>query len=291
MKREASQAHATADAIDYCHALVRRHDKDRYLASLFAPEDKRPHLWTLYALNYEIARIREQVSEPPAGELRLQWWMEALQALQSGEKPENPVLVALEQAMAKEILSPSDFYALVEMRRFDLADEPMPTLADLEEYLLETSSLIIGLAAQILAGPESTKAAGCACHAGVAYGIAGLLRALPIHRARHQCYVPSDLLELEGLSPDDLLAGEPKDGLARVTARLIALAEKRLQQARAERSLIPDAAMAAFLPVSLTGDYLVKLSRSGPTALDTIVDIPQWRRQITLWRMARKGMF
>ena len=49
---------------DHCLELVRKGDKDRFLSSLFAPDDKRPHLLALYAFNLEITRIRDLVSDP-----------------------------------------------------------------------------------------------------------------------------------------------------------------------------------------------------------------------------------
>ena len=68
------------DSFAYCENLVREADKDRYLASLFAPADRRPQLHALYAFNIEVARVRELAREPMAGEVRLQWWREACSA-------------------------------------------------------------------------------------------------------------------------------------------------------------------------------------------------------------------
>jgi 15-cis-phytoene synthase len=62
-------------------ALVRRHDPDRFLTSLFAPPEKRDALLTLYAFNHELARAREAVSEPPLALIRLQWWREVVEAV------------------------------------------------------------------------------------------------------------------------------------------------------------------------------------------------------------------
>jgi phytoene synthase len=291
MTGEGFEVSIRAGSIAYCQEMVRRNDKDRYLGSLFAPADKRAHLWALYAFNHEIARVREMISQPAAGEVRLQWWSEALGSLSAGSLPDHPVLEALSVAVRAGSLPLSALTSLIDARRFDLYDDPMPTLADLEGYLGESSSILIQLASMVLAGPEAAKAASAAGYAGVAYGMAGLLRALPLQRARGQCFVPRDLLEVEGLLPGDLLAGKPKDALARVFARMITIALERLAQARAERSLIPAAAMPAFLPASLTESYLAKLARSGSDVLDHVVDVPQWRRQIMLWRKARRGEF
>ena len=46
-------------AYAHCEALVRASDKDRFVASLFAPTGTRPHLFALYAFNLEIARVGE----------------------------------------------------------------------------------------------------------------------------------------------------------------------------------------------------------------------------------------
>ena len=50
-------------------ALVRRHDRDRYLTALFAPAAHREALFALYAFNYEIARVRESVTTPMLGQM------------------------------------------------------------------------------------------------------------------------------------------------------------------------------------------------------------------------------
>ena len=42
----------------YCDALLRRDDKDRWLACLFLPAALRPHVVALYAFSHEIASVR-----------------------------------------------------------------------------------------------------------------------------------------------------------------------------------------------------------------------------------------
>ena len=71
---------------DFDHAaeIVRQYDKDRYLSALLAPGQYRPGLMALYAFNSEIARIRELVSEPLPGEVRLQWWRDLLEGTEHG---------------------------------------------------------------------------------------------------------------------------------------------------------------------------------------------------------------
>jgi 15-cis-phytoene synthase len=67
--------------------LVRRVDEDRWLALRFAPEEVRARLIALYAVNYEIARTAEIVSEPALGDIRLEWWRSALEQMAEGSAP------------------------------------------------------------------------------------------------------------------------------------------------------------------------------------------------------------
>lgn len=277
--------------IDHCHEIVRRHDKDRYLASLFAADDKRPHLWALYAFNYEISRIREAIISPAAGEVRLQWWIDVVDAIYAGAPVGHPVAERLARAIEQADLPRSALDSMIEARRFDLYDDPMPGLNDLEGYLGETSSSLIQMASLLLAGRDAASGAAAAGYAGVAYGLTGLLRALPIHRARGQCYVPRELLDAEGLTPADLLEGRNKPVLARVLRRLRALATERLFEARRHRRDIPAAALPAFLPLALVEDYLAVIDRSGLAVLEIVPEVPQWHRQWRLWRMARRSEF
>src|SRR5690242_11650882 len=135
------------DAFAYCENLLRAGDKDRWLASLFAPADRRPHLHALYAVNLEIARVRELAREAMAGEIRLQWWREVLAGTRPGEAAANPVAAALMETIARCGLPVQTFLDLIEARAFDLYNDPMPSLDAFAGYGRRTASGVIALAA------------------------------------------------------------------------------------------------------------------------------------------------
>src|SRR5882672_2330163 len=164
----------------YCEALVRAADKDRFLATLFAPAEHRAALHALYAFNVEVARVREVVREPLAGEIRLQWWSDVLRGAGRGEVEANPVAAALLATITRYRLPVERLAALIDARRFDLYDEPMRTLADLETYADGASSSLIALAAQILNAGREPDIGALAHHAGVAHAMAGLLKAFAL---------------------------------------------------------------------------------------------------------------
>src|SRR5215470_538548 len=113
------------ESYSYCEMLVREADKDRFLASLFAPADRRPHLFALYAFNIEISRVRESSHNALPGEMRLQWWRDALSGRGYGSVAANPVATALLDTMLRYRLSAVPLLDLLHARSFDLYDEPM----------------------------------------------------------------------------------------------------------------------------------------------------------------------
>jgi 15-cis-phytoene synthase len=272
------------DAAHHCDELVRSEDKDRWLTALFVPEERRPLVHGLYAFNVELARIRELVREPMLGEIRLQWWEDAVTGIYTGDAPDHPVLQLLARAIEAGDLPLHAFRNMIEARKFNLYDDPMPSLADLEGYLGETSSALIQLAALVLAGEEALRTATVAGYAGVAVGIAGLMRSLPQHRGRGQCYIPLELLARRGLTPADVLAGRADAAMAVLLAELRHVAESRLGEARAAQAEVPAAALPAFLPASLAETYLKRLARMGASVLTKGAAVPQVVRQLRLLR-------
>ncbi len=278
-----------AFAFRHCEELVRDGDPDRYFATLFAPAAFRPHLFALSAFSLTVARVRDAAGNPMAGEIRLQWWRDALQGEARGDVRANPVAAALEDAIVARRLGRQPFVDLIDARVFDLYDDPMPRVNDLEGYCGETAAALIRLSALVLADGAEPGGAAVAGHAGVAYGITGLLRALPWHARQGQVYLPGDLLRKNGVTREDIVSGRGGPGLVRACAELRALARQHLASYEAARATIAPAARPAFLPMALVEPYLAAMERPGYDPLNTSIEIARWRKIWRLWRAARRA--
>lgn len=271
----------------YCAALVRDLDRDRYIADLFAPADRRGALFALHAFNVEVARVREAITNPMAGEVRLQWWSDALIGGARGDVRANPVAAALLDAIEAYRLPRETFFALLDARIFDLYDDPMPSVNDLEGYAGETSSALIRLAGIILTGGADRGSADAAGHAGVAYAITGLLRSFPFHARRGQCYVPLDILAAHGLKRDDAVSGSASPALRAALGEMRVLARKHYELAMASLRGVDPRLLPAFLPLALVPGDLKRMER----AHDPFVQVPAaspLARTWTLWRGSRR---
>ena len=271
------------DPFDYGAELVRATDRDRFIASLFAPAEHRGSIYAMYAFNSEVSRVREVAREPLPGEIRLQWWSDVINRGRDDEARANPVAAALLTTIERYRLSSAKLIDLIEARRFDLYDDPMATIADLETYAGKTSSALFALAAQILAGAD---AEAVSAPAGIAFAIAGLLRAFPRHAARGQLYVPMELLDRHQVRPHDIFAGRSSAGLQAALAELRDLGRRHLDTAHRRMAALPPLAVPALLPVALVRPALMRLE--GGDAFSP-AEIPPWRRQWLIWRAARNS--
>jgi phytoene synthase len=279
---------AISEAYSYCEALLRRDDPDRWLASLFVPASARPHVHALYAFNLEIARVREIVSEPLLGEMRFQWWRDALESAEAGDVTANPVAAALIATIDRFQLPKPALLDLIEARLFDLYDDQMETVAALEAYARATTSILFRLTTRVIDPQHAVEGLGVADHAGIAYAVTGLLRALPWHRARGQSYVPVESLGAHGGSPGDFTAEPAAPALRAALADLRALVRSHLEIFAARLPCVPDQSRPAYLAAALCEDYLRQMEKRGYDPFTTLVVLPQWRRQWILWRAARR---
>ena len=223
------------------------------------------------------------------GEVRLQWWRDVIAAGTRQAAAGHPTAEALIDAIVAHHLPQDAFLNYLDARIFDLYDDPMPSRNDLEGYCGETAGALVQLASLILEPEAAPENAGLAGHAGCAQAIAGLLRLLPIHHARGQCFVPKDVLVAAGSSPEEYLKGQSGEGAAQVVAAMVALAQEHLAAFERDAVELPSSLRPAYLPASLTGAYLKRLSAAGAGAFKSTPDLPAVMRQWILFRRATRG--
>ena len=269
---------------DYCAALVREADRDRYLATLFAPAEHRDALFSLYAFNVEIARVRDAAREPLPGEIRLQWWREMLAGERDGEAAANPVAAALRETLARYGFVAPPLVELIDARIFDLYDEPMATVDDFELYAIRTQSPIFAMASGILRSGGAPEL--FTLDASVAYTIGGILRGFGHHSARRQLYVPLEVLDRHKAMPADIFAERVSSPLLAALAEMRGIARTHLATAQAKLANAPTEILPAFLPLALVGPQLRRMDSAGYQPFGP-QQIAPWRRQWLLWRAAR----
>ncbi|TAH37617.1 MAG: hypothetical protein EYC62_01665 [Alphaproteobacteria bacterium] len=174
--------------------LIRQHDHDRWTCSLFAPDAARPHILALLAFNYEIARVREVVTDPAIGLIRLAWWREAADDLSRGiVRPHY----ALQELANIPNLDYAALHQMVDARAREFEESINPTYADFINYCQYTSGVLWKLCAA-QAGAENNHVANI----GQAWAMIGLLRSVMFQARFRRMYLPLDLLAQHGIDKD-----------------------------------------------------------------------------------------
>jgi len=277
------------EAAAFCADLVRSHDFVRYASTLFVPAEERRALLALYAFNAEISRIRDQVTQPLPGEIRMQWWTDLLVGAAHGGVEGNPVAAELMLAIRSFELPAEPMSRLIDEHQFDLYNDPMPTLAALEGYVHETSSALFMLAARIFA-PPSAEIEHLARHAGFALGFVQLMASLPRDAARRQLFLPLQFLQGHGSGIEEVFAGRQTPNARAAIDQLIGEARRHLQTAEALLAEVPARVRPVFLPLAMVRRDLRRMSRADNDPF--ILRIPS-RISIlwTLWRASRSKTF
>ncbi|NVK34801.1 MAG: squalene/phytoene synthase family protein [Rhodobacteraceae bacterium] len=283
---------------DHARELVYAQDRDRFFASLFAPEKERQALLALFAFNIEIARVRDLVREPLPGEVRLQWWRDFLNGVEHGDASANPIAAALGETIKIYELPVKPLTDMIDARIFDLYNDPMPSLNDLEGYCGETVSALFQMSCLILnkSHPAATddhktpETADLSGHAGVAYGLTGLLRAFPWHAARGQLYMPQDVFQRHGVDTLSVLKGKRSDALSNALNEMHEHVHHHMGRVEKAIQAVQEHLLPAFLPLALIGPRLRRMKKPSYDPFAAQPDLSQLKRQWLLWRASKNPL-
>jgi phytoene synthase len=254
-----------------CEETVKRADPDRYISALFAPAERRPLLFALYAFNHELARIGETVKDAMLADIRLEWWREAVEGARAGKPRDHEVARALSALFAKVGPPPELFDAMITARRFDVGAAAFNDLSSLEDYADATSGNVMRIATRVL--DERLPDYALLRQAGTAYALAGLLRAMPLHAARGKSFLPQSLVNASG----------EKHAITMIAKAALAHHAAARSRPKSGRTL------AAVLPASLVPLYATRLSEAPEDMARAFADVPLYRRQWAMLRAAVRG--
>jgi phytoene synthase len=279
----------TGEAASFCADLVRTHDFARYAATLFVPTEQRRALLALYAFNTEISRVREHVTQPLPGEVRMQWWTDMLAGAGHGGVEGNPVAAELLLTIRNFRLPVEPLTRLIQEHQFDLYNDPMPSMAALEGYINDTAAALFMLAAAIAARP-SAGIEHLARHAGLAQGLTQVVANLPLDASRRQLFVPQQVLQRHGSGIEEVFAGKQTPTVRAALDQLIGEAQRHLKTAFALLAEVQPEARPIFLPLALVRRDLVRMSRADTDPFAPRVT-SRFSNLWTLWRASRSRQF
>jgi len=260
---------------------AKRFDYDRWLVSLFAPMPARSRIHALLAFNGEISRVRETVSEVLLGDIRFQWWRDALSNMEDDKYLNHPILQNLKIIISEHDLDISLFGDMINARSADMDPCPFATNTELLEYATGTGGLLSGLTYRVMGNREEAgyKAAQ---QVGRAFALIGIIRAIPYHVSQDLLLIPQEVLENHDLVPESVFKEENRLAFYDVVKDLVALAEKeQLEAVRAVRQR-PKSEKPSYSLLALNNLYLSRIRNSGFDPAHRRLNIGPLRKIIAL---------
>jgi phytoene synthase len=217
------------------------------------------------------------------GRIRLQWWREVIEAAYDGKPPRQHVVAEPLTAAIRELgLTRAEFDRLIDARELDLENAPPATLAALEDYAEASSGALVILALEVL-GVRDEPARQAGREVGIAYALAGLMRALPFHAAAGRSYIPTEVAARVGLDPERPLPSEGSAPLLTAVKEIAQSAERHLRAAKDLRRRMPRSAIAALLPGTIAERSLGRLVGANYDPFDPRLALPD---PLQAWRLA-----
>jgi phytoene synthase len=194
----------------------------------------------------------------------------------------HPVVAALTVPIRELALTRSYFERLIDARQSDVDGEPPASLAALENYAEGTSANLVYLALELL-GVRDPGSRQAGQHVGIAYAIAGLLRAIPFWAPAGRQFIPEDIAERNGIVEQGNVSVRNILGLRTAARELATVASRHLDCARAQRRSLRRAALPALLPARVAQGWLARLEQARYNPFDPFVAAPD---PLQLWRLA-----
>lgn len=264
---------ASARSIAHCVARVQEADRERYVCNLFLPRDARPAVFAVHALNTELARVREVVSEPTIRRMRMQWWRDALDGAARGEPLPNPIVEAVSHALVARPLIRPWLDQLIDEREHDLELVTQPEDERwVHAYADGTAGALLHAALEAVGVDEGARsdaaradaAHEAAAHIGRAHGIVTLLCGAAHHAAQGYTYLPRTLTDKHGGKAlvGELLNGRGSPALRDAVRACAAQARDALLAGDALARQQPYAVRAALAPAAVCAAHLRALERA-----------------------------
>ncbi len=267
-------------------AAAKAFDHDRYLGSLFSASEHRRDLHILFAFAAGVAAIPARVREPRPGEIRLQWWRDALEQPQS-ERTGNPLADAMREIMHRCRIGPALLIGYIDACEFELERRPMPDAAHLKSYLVKTEATLLLAASRILGG-ETEDLDACCEVAGIALGGARLVLGFASDLARRRIILPVDGELLSRLEDADLPDENVRHEIDRMLRSEAEKARAGARNAIDRVGRLPRRVRAAFLPIAAIEADMIRWERLRLDPLREVVRPARLQHVWQIWRLHRR---
>jgi phytoene synthase len=160
---------------------LRVNDRERFLMSLFVPQEKRALFLALQLFDHELGRIPDRTTEPMAGFVRFQWWRDGLLGNATSAQQSHPVIAALRCGIEEGVFDKDELFELIDTRVADPNGNAFQSIDNVIRFAEATGGRLQFCALKLLGAASSEKLA-LASAIGRDYSVLKIARAMRAER-------------------------------------------------------------------------------------------------------------
>lgn len=276
-----------------CRAIARREAKNFYYAFVALPKPKRNAICAVYAFMRQADDLADDESlSIEVRRTRLDAWIADWRAASAGGATNDPVFIALRDAMVRFGIPLSLLDELVAGVTMDLdssrVDEPdtYATFDDLYRYCYLVAS-VVGLVCIRIFGYTDARAEKLAEETGIAFQLTNILRDVAEDAERNRVYLPLTDLQAHGVALDSILhreKGVPPNANERALLKEIGQrAEAYYKSGLALMPLIDkESRPALWVLVSIYHALLKRIEKADFDVFSRRASVPLWEKLFIL---------
>lgn len=187
----------------YAQKLTRARATSFYYTFRFLPPQRRRSIFAVYAFSRRADDAVDAVEEHGTSPARARADLEQVRALLGPSPPDDPLVPALRDTMARYSIPLQPFTELLRGMEMDLEQKQYETFEELHGYCYRAAS-VIGLICIEIFGYSDAQARAPAIALGLAMQLTNILRDVAEDHARGRIYLPQEDLRRFGYGAEDL---------------------------------------------------------------------------------------
>jgi 15-cis-phytoene synthase len=264
----------TAGAYRRCAEIARASGTSFYRGMRLLPRPKRDALFAVYAFARRVDDIADGAL--PADEKRAE--LDGIRAAFAarGDHPDDPVLVALDDACRRYPIPLEAFDDLIDGAVMDLGETHFARFRDLVVYCRRVGGSVGRLSVGVFGAQERVRALELADRLGVAFQLTNILRDVGEDLARGRVYLPAEDLSSFG---SELAGGDPGERFGELVLFEAARAETWYDDGLELLPLLDRASAASV--AAMAGAYrrlLRRIEKEPEAVLTRRLSLPPWEK-------------
>jgi phytoene synthase len=225
---------------------VKKYDNYRYLCGLFASEEERRWLYSLYAFELEMQKIYKSVSEPIVGFIKYAWWREAIEGIFTGQAPRHEVVQALARTAEQLQLNTEFFEEVISGYEFYLENSPPKDMEQLLYSVNQAATPIFRLAT-LAVGVKDQSVIYLAEDLAAAWQLINFIYSAAKDLTRGTIMFPENLMQAYNINYKSLLTKDNAHLYVQIVKQIMQYSEELLNKIYLKKKLIPKKALPVFL--------------------------------------------